>query len=114
MSTCISPICESDYDDDGDVDGKDLKHLQDAYGFILADWQYAADADPMKFDLVADDDLMKFAEDFGRIRCPIINSPLKTVGSRIVQIRMYIEMIFTSTKFMICSKDGPNLTNLRV
>jgi len=58
------PLCEGDFDTDGDVDGSDLSIFISAYaiGDLTADLENNG--------VVDTDDLAVFATDFGRTDCP--------------------------------------------
>ncbi len=70
ISSCTSAICEADFDGDGDMDGSDLKAYLEAYGYSTSSLNSNADADLNYNNVVGENDLAKFAEDFGRTKCP--------------------------------------------
>jgi hypothetical protein len=58
-------ICQGDFDEDGDADGSDLANFRTLYteNNMLADLDYNNDVD--------ENDIKKFAQDYGRANCPI-------------------------------------------
>jgi hypothetical protein len=70
ISSCTSAICEADFDGDNDMDGSDLQAFLEVYGSSTGNLNYTADADLNYNNVVGENDLFKFAEDFGRTKCP--------------------------------------------
>ena len=67
--SCL-PICEGDFDEDGDVDGSDLSVFAADFGRTDCATGDGCEGDFDKDDDVDGSDLAVFAADFGRTDCP--------------------------------------------
>jgi hypothetical protein len=65
------PKCTGDLDEDGDVDGADFEHFLIGFGTTAGDANYHPAVDYNNDGVINADDLGVFAQDLGRVNCPV-------------------------------------------